>query len=187
MTSPTLQVLNLTKNYGGVQALDDVSVHFEAGRVHCLAGVNGSGKSTLIKIVSGVEKQDAGEVIVEGHRLASNHPRLALQHGINVANYPLVDEDLEITDLPRPVKDLQARCYGLLTTPARLSEVRQERRPNSRYASMEQCSYELRRAEALYRAHRIPYLNSSTKSVEEMATEILQTRQAHPRSGRNHR
>ncbi|MDO5712436.1 MAG: pyruvate, phosphate dikinase/phosphoenolpyruvate synthase regulator, partial [Micrococcales bacterium] len=83
---------------------------------------------------------------------------LALQHGINVANYPLVDEDLEITDLPRPVKDLQARCYGLLTTPARLSEVRQERRPNSRYASMEQCSYELRRAEALYRAHRIPYL-----------------------------
>lgn len=106
---------------------------------------------------------------------------LALQHGINVANYPLVDEDLESTDLPRPVKDLRSRCFGLLTTPARLSEVRQERRPNSRYASMEQCTYELRRAEALYRAHRIPYLNSATKSVEEMATEILQSRQTHHR------
>ena len=112
---------------------------------------------------------------------------LALQHGINVANYPLIDEDLESTDLPRPVKDLRERCFGLLTTPARLSEVRQERRPNSRYASMEQCTYELRRAEALYRAHRIPYLNSATKSVEEMATEILQSRQPPNRPGRNRR
>lgn len=112
---------------------------------------------------------------------------LALQHGINVANYPLVDEDFDSSDLPRPVKDLRARCFGLLTTPARLSEVRQERRPNSRYASMEQCTYELRRAEALYRAHRIPYLNSSTKSVEEMATEILQSRQPHPRTLRGRR
>lgn len=100
---------------------------------------------------------------------------LALQHGVNVANYPLVDEDLESSDLPRPVRDLRARCFGLLTTPARLSEVRQERRPNSRYASMEQCTWELRRAESLFRSHRLPYIDSSTKSVEEMATVILQT------------
>ncbi len=112
---------------------------------------------------------------------------LALQHGITVANYPLVDEDLESTDLPRPVRDLRPRCFGLLTTPGRLSEVRQERRPNSRYASLEQCSYELRRAEALYRTHRIPYLNSSTKSVEEMATEILQSLKRVHRTGRKSR
>lgn len=84
MTSPTLQVMDITKNYGGVQALRDVSVQFDAGRVHCLAGVNGSGKSTLIKVVSGVEKQDAGQVMVEGHELTGNNPRLALQHGIQV-------------------------------------------------------------------------------------------------------
>jgi regulator of PEP synthase PpsR (kinase-PPPase family) len=99
---------------------------------------------------------------------------LALQHGLFVANYPLVEEDFASADLPRPVRNLRDRCFGLTTTPARLSQVRNERRPNSRYASLEQCSYELRRAEALFRAHRIPVINSSAKSVEEMATVILQ-------------
>ena len=100
---------------------------------------------------------------------------LALQHGIFVANYPLVDEDFESSELPRPVKNLRDRCFGLTTTPARLSQVRHERRPNSRYASAEQCAYELRQAESMYRAHRIPMINSSAKSVEEMSTVILQT------------
>jgi [pyruvate, water dikinase]-phosphate phosphotransferase / [pyruvate, water dikinase] kinase len=99
---------------------------------------------------------------------------LALQHGIFVANYPLVDEDFASAELPRPVQALRDRCFGLTTTPARLSQVRHERRPNSRYASLEQCSYELRQAEAMYRNHRLPVINSSTKSVEEMSTVILQ-------------
>ena len=99
---------------------------------------------------------------------------LALQHGVFVANYPLVDEDLEVAELPRPIRSLGARCFGIVTTPARLSQVRQERRPNSRYASLEQCSYELRRAEVMFRTHRIPTINSSAKSVEEMSTVILQ-------------
>ena len=99
---------------------------------------------------------------------------LALQHGLFVANYPLVEEDFASADLPRPVKTLRDRCFGITTTPARLSQVRNERRPNSRYASLEQCSYELRRAEALYRSHRLPMINSSAKSVEEMSTVILQ-------------
>lgn len=104
---------------------------------------------------------------------------LALQHGVFVANYPLVDEDLEVSDLPRPVAALRDRCFGITTTPARLTQVRQERRPGSRYASLEQCSYELRRAEWLYRSHRIPVVNSSATSVEEMSTVILQSLQHH--------
>jgi regulator of PEP synthase PpsR (kinase-PPPase family) len=100
---------------------------------------------------------------------------LALQHGLFVANYPLVEEDFDTSDLPRPVRGLRERCFGLVTTPGRLSQVRNERRPNSRYASMEQCSYELRQAEAMFRSHRIPTINSSAKSVEEMATVIVQT------------
>ena len=99
---------------------------------------------------------------------------LALQHGVFVANYPLVEEDFASADLPRPVQALRDRCFGLTTTPARLIQVRNERRPNSRYASLEQCSYELRMAEALYRSHRLPMINSSAKSVEEMSTVILQ-------------
>jgi regulator of PEP synthase PpsR (kinase-PPPase family) len=100
---------------------------------------------------------------------------LALQHGVFVANYPLVDEDFETDELPRPVRGLRDRCFGMTTTAARLSQVRHERRPNSRYASLEQCSFELRQAEAMYRNHRLPMINSSTKSVEEMSTVILQT------------
>lgn len=99
---------------------------------------------------------------------------LALQHGIFVANYPLVPEDLDTSDLPRPVRNLRNKCFGITTMPARLSSVRNERRPNSQYASLEQCSLEIRRAEAMYRAHDIPIINSAAKSVEEMSTVILQ-------------
>ena len=100
---------------------------------------------------------------------------LALQHGLFVANYPLVDEDLETTELPRPLHGMRERCYGILTTPARLSQVRQERRPGSRYASLEQCSFELRRAAGMFATNRVPTVDSSTKSVEEMSAVILQT------------
>src|SRR4051795_569817 len=68
---------------------------------------------------------------------------LALQHGLFVANYPLVPEDLESADLPRPVRHLADRCVGLTTTVERLSRVRNERRPGSEYATAEQCRYEL--------------------------------------------
>jgi len=105
---------------------------------------------------------------------------LALQHGIFVANYPLVDEDFDTNELPRPIRHLRDRCFGITTTPARLSQVRHERRANSRYASLEQCTFELRRAETLYRIHKIPSINSSAKSVEEMSTVILQSRHTQP-------
>ncbi|HET9871722.1 MAG TPA: pyruvate, water dikinase regulatory protein [Propionibacteriaceae bacterium] len=99
---------------------------------------------------------------------------LALQHGVFVANYPLIPDDLEEADLPRPVRTLRERCVGITTTPSRLSQVRAERRATSSYASLAQCSWELRRAETLYRTHRLPVVDSSAKSVEEMSTLILQ-------------
>ncbi|HET7474876.1 MAG TPA: pyruvate, phosphate dikinase/phosphoenolpyruvate synthase regulator [Dermatophilaceae bacterium] len=99
---------------------------------------------------------------------------LALQHAVFVANYPLVEEDFESADLPRPVRRLRDRCFGIISTPQRLSQVRAERRANSRYASLEQCTYELRKAEAMFRAHRVPSVNSSAMSVEEMSTVIMQ-------------
>ncbi|MCW2816850.1 MAG: ppsR [Nocardioides sp.] len=100
---------------------------------------------------------------------------LALQHGLFVANYPLVEEDLESRDLPRPVAELADRCFGITTTVERLSRVRNERRPGSKYAELSQCRWELRQAGELYAAHKIPVIDSSAKSVEEMATLVLQT------------
>lgn len=99
---------------------------------------------------------------------------LALQHGLFVANYPLVDEDFESTRLPRPLANLKDRLFGIVTSAERLSAVRGERRPDSRYASLPQVSFELRSAEAMFRANGIPSVNSSAKSVEEMSAIILQ-------------
>ncbi|MET0998164.1 MAG: pyruvate, phosphate dikinase/phosphoenolpyruvate synthase regulator [Marmoricola sp.] len=99
---------------------------------------------------------------------------LALQHGLFVANYPIVEEDLEVLELPRPVRELRERCFGLITSAARLSAVRQERRPGSQYASLEQCTFELRRTHAMFTRHHLPVVDSSTKSVEEISTIILQ-------------
>jgi len=109
---------------------------------------------------------------------------LALQHGLFVANYPLVDEDLEADGLPRPVEPFLERCFGLTTTVDRLSRVRNERRPGSRYASPEQCRWELRRAGELFKAHRVPVIDSSAKSVEEISALILQTLKSDARSRR---
>lgn len=100
---------------------------------------------------------------------------LALQYGLLVANYPLTDDDYPTDGLPRAVAAHGNRCFGLTTTPLRLSQVRHERRPDSRYASLAQCTIELRRAEDLYRRNHVPFLNSSTKSVEEMSAVILQS------------
>lgn len=100
---------------------------------------------------------------------------LALQHELFVANYPLVEEDLESDLLPRPVRDFQALCFGLITTVERLAKVRSERRPGSRYASAEQCRRELRRASELYRSHRIPVIDTSARSVEEISAVIMQS------------
>jgi hypothetical protein len=77
--------------------------------------------------------------------------------------------------LPRPVRDLADRCFGLTTTVSRLSRVRQERRPDSRYASEEQCRFELRRAMAIYDRHHLPTVDTSAASVEEIATVVIQT------------
>jgi regulator of PEP synthase PpsR (kinase-PPPase family) len=131
---------------------------------------------------------DRAEVILVAPSRCGKTPTtmyLALQHGVFVANYPLLDEDLESTNLPRPIADLGDRCFGLIATPARLSEVRQQRRPNSPYASLEQCTKELRRADALYKANGIPVINSTTRSVEEMSTLILQTLGSRPHPERS--
>lgn len=100
---------------------------------------------------------------------------LALQHGLFVANYPLVDEDLETTDLPRPIKAMRSKCFGLTTTVSRLHRVRQERRPDSRYASEPQVRAELRAADAMYTRHRLPVIDTSASSVEEIAAVVIQT------------
>ena len=99
---------------------------------------------------------------------------MALQHGLYAANYPLTEEDLEHARLSEVLVKFQSRLFGLTSLPERLERVRGERRPGSKYASLDQCAYELRQAEQLYRRYNVPFVNSSDMSVEEMAVVIIQ-------------
>ncbi|MFE8886272.1 pyruvate, water dikinase regulatory protein [Pseudarthrobacter enclensis] len=104
---------------------------------------------------------------------------LALQHGILAANFPLVEEDFETLALPKPLQPFAHKCFGLTSLPVRLSQIRQERRPGSNYASLNQCSFELRNAEDMYRVNRIPFVNSASMSVEEISATVLQKMELH--------
>ncbi len=99
---------------------------------------------------------------------------LAMQFGIRAANYPLVPEDFASMQLPGQVKSLRKRLYGLTIKPDRLEKIRNERRPGSTYATLTNCEFEVREAEALMRQEGIPYLDVTSKSVEELATTIMQ-------------
>ena len=104
---------------------------------------------------------------------------LALQHGILAANFPLVEEDFASMSLPKPLQPFADKCFGLTSLPVRLSQIRQERRPGSDYASLGQCTFELRNAEDMYRVNQVPYVNSASMSVEEISATVLQRMQLH--------
>ena len=82
--SPVVEVRNIVKSYGGIKALDDVSMTLRSGNVHCLAGENGCGKSTLIKIISGVEQPDSGQILINGKPQGRLTPLGAILAGIQV-------------------------------------------------------------------------------------------------------
>nr|WP_145551482.1 pyruvate, water dikinase regulatory protein [Variovorax boronicumulans] len=99
---------------------------------------------------------------------------LAMQYGLKASNYPLIPEDFERNHLPPSLVPHRAKLFGLTINPERLSEIRNERRPNSRYASLENCRMEVAAAESMMRRSGIRWLSTTTKSIEEIATTILQ-------------
>lgn len=99
---------------------------------------------------------------------------LAMQYAIKAANFPLIPEDFERGSLPKTLQPFRNKLFGLSIQPERLSEVRNERRPNSRYATLEQCFYEVAEAERLMRREGIEWLSTTTKSIEEISTTVLQ-------------
>ena len=99
---------------------------------------------------------------------------LAMQYGLKASNYPLIPEDFERQQLPPALVPHTSKIFGLTINPDRLSEIRNERRPNSKYASIENCRMEVSQAEAMMRRSGIRWLSTTTKSIEEIATTILQ-------------
>ena len=119
---------------------------------------------------------DVADVILVGVSRSGKTPTclyLAMQYGIKAANYPLTEEDIDDQKLPPGLKQHREKIFGLTIEPDRLALIRNERRPNSRYASIKQCNYEVEEVELMYRRERIPFMNTTHYSVEEIATRIM--------------
>ena len=98
---------------------------------------------------------------------------MALRYGVYAANYPLTEEEFERGELPAPLVRHKEKLFGLTIAAGRLQQIRQERRPESNYASPGQVSFELRSAEALFTRYGIGYIDTTECSVEEIASTVL--------------
>jgi len=119
---------------------------------------------------------EAADIILVGVSRSGKTPTclyLGLQYGIRAANYPLIPEDFEVMKLPGSLESHRGKLFGLTIRPERLQRIRNERRPGSRYASLDNCEHEVRAADTLMRQENIPVLDTTTRSIEELATVIL--------------
>lgn len=119
---------------------------------------------------------ELAEIILIGVSRCGKTPSclyMALQYGILAANYPFTDDNLMGFSLPETLRPYKNKLFGLTIDPHRLKQIRSERRPNSKYASIEQCRLEVLEVEEMYKKERIPYLDSTKFSIEEIATKIV--------------
>lgn len=119
---------------------------------------------------------DRADLILTGVSRSGKTPTslyLALQFGIHVGNYPLTEDDFDDLRLPAALKEHKRKLFGLTIDPERLSAIRNERKANSRYASIQQCEMEVRAVEALFNKEGIPFINTTHLSIEEISTRIM--------------
>lgn len=163
------------------QELQIRSTH-RIGRMHGLVDYNAY--MTRINAVNytlihddgiGSKNYEQADIILVGVSRCGKTPTclyLALQFGISAANYPFTEEDMDDLKLPAALQQNRAKLFGLTIEPERLQLIRQERRPNSQYSSLEQCKLEVAKVEELLKREKIPYLCSTARSIEEIATSI---------------
>ncbi|OIR17714.1 phosphoenolpyruvate synthase regulatory protein [mine drainage metagenome] len=120
---------------------------------------------------------EQAEVILIGVSRCGKTPTsvyLAMQYGVKAANYPLIPEDFERGTLPSVLHKHLNKIFGLTIKAERLHSVRTERRADSFYASLENCRNEITTAERLMREAGIPWADSTSRSIEELSTIILE-------------
>jgi regulator of PEP synthase PpsR (kinase-PPPase family) len=125
---------------------------------------------------AGVRDYEHADVVLIGVSRSGKTPTclyLALQYGIFAANFPLTEDELESAALPGALRAHQRKLFGLTIKPDRLQQIRNERRPDSRYASAQQVQFEVRAAEALFNRAGVPYLDTTECSIEEISSRIL--------------
>jgi regulator of PEP synthase PpsR (kinase-PPPase family) len=133
----------------------------------------------------GVKDYKNADVILIGVSRSGKTPTclyLALKFAISAANYPITEENINIAHLPKELIPYRKKLFGLTITPTRLHDIREQRRPHSNYAKFDQCQKELTTVEQMFAKEKIPYLDSTVFSIEELATKITQIKKI-PRHG----
>ena len=123
-----------------------------------------------------VRDYERADIILIGVSRSGKTPTclyLAMQYGIFAANYPLTEEDLESRRLPAALDHYARKLFGLTIKPDRLQQIRNERRPDSRYSSTQQVAFEVRAAESLFDRNGIPVIDATECSIEEISSRIL--------------
>ena len=153
-----------------------------AGRTHGMA--NSHEYFARMEAINFTQSHDDGaatrdlskaQVILVGVSRCGKTPTslyLALQFGIRAANYPFTPDDFAERALPASVVPHKDRLFGLTINPERLHVIREERRPRSKYSALDNCRYEVRECEHLFEREGIPMLDTTAKSIEEIATTI---------------
>ena len=123
-----------------------------------------------------VRDYERADVIMVGVSRSGKTPTclyMAMQYGVFAANYPLTDDDLESRKMPAALEGHSRKLFGLTIRPDRLQQIRNERRPDSRYSSAQQVAFEVRAAESLFERFQVPFIDATEVSIEEIATRIL--------------
>ncbi len=125
-----------------------------------------------------VHHYDRANVVVIGVSRCGKTPTclyLAMHYGVRAANYPLTEEDLVSPRLPAALENHIDKLYGLTIDPVRLHQIRQQRRPDSPYASLDRCRSDIERADRLFRAIGMTPTDTTATSVEEISARIVKS------------
>jgi hypothetical protein len=119
---------------------------------------------------------DASDIVLLGVSRCGKTPTclyLAMHYSLAASNYPLTDDDFSQRGLPDILDGCRPKLYGLTIVPEQLARIRHERRPDGVYSRLSQCRAEVSQAEALFHAEHIPFLDTTTISIEEIAATIV--------------
>lgn len=163
-------------------ALDQESSH-TAGRMHGIG--DGTQYERRLNALNytlshddglSIKTIDEADVVLLGVSRCGKTPTclyLAMHYSLKAANYPLTDDDFVTGDMPRILDTCRDKIYGLTIVPEQLSRIRRERRPQGEYAKLSKCRAEVAKAESLYALENIPYLDTTSVSIEEIAATII--------------
>jgi regulator of PEP synthase PpsR (kinase-PPPase family) len=153
---------------GYSQHVDDSSMSRRVEAIHYCLGHDDGTK---------FDEYNEADVILVGVSRSGKTPvsvYMATHMGLKAANYPLTNNNLNHYTLPEGLRHNRKKAVGLTIAPEILSMIREKRYPNSTYAKRSTCVQELEQAQEIFQKYKIPVINTSGRSIEELATQISQ-------------